>query len=686
MGNCQSRLCVKADSSAEDIKCVRQCRSEKSARGEKKGPRATALESPQFTRKQFEEVKKICESTDPSERVMRDEEIQERVRQVVVGGDKEVSSPISKKKKKRAKRKKRRKNKKQLNGDKDSNQAADQTLEQGVSRDSNGGESEDSGRSGIRALFQNVYRKIVKPSEETTGEVIKNQGEALGRRFPPAGDEASTSRGLRSSTGIPCPESDSSDDNVSDISSDGSHVNVQKRLARCHKLRKRMRKKTQFIMDVDARNTLPPDRSPSLNFSHLFLDSESNQSAMEEEHRDANDGDSLSEGEIDPSVMQRLNERMERFYEQLELGRSPSPISDDEVNQAMQRFNGRRGRRRISRYRGQLEQSLSPSPTSEFESDPNVTQSVNELLMSPSRMSNTNGNPASDTESEGSVFIRTRAYARIRQQLEDHRQQLELRNPRPVDSRSSTPPTPFENLLDSGFCLSRASVNSDHTPNRVPNPRRNRNDSVEGWVSCSDDEEGEDDLRGQIRTWNHSTRTWVYSSRSGAPTARPSAPTTRPSAPTSRFRFWNPGVRTFARAAGTTSTSSAAQDQSSRSRRSPVGTVFRELLRLARRSRGSVTPEPYSHGNPSTGNFLDGLQRKGPKTSNGKQEKITQVMVQPCEPDQPFNTVQRSVEELSDIGVDLSASLASSSSRSSLLSSQASNNNFDARPADFGGT
>lgn len=217
----------------------------------------------------------------------------------------------------------------------------------------------------------------------------------------------------------------------------------------------------------------------------------------------------------------------------------------------------------------------------------------------------------------------------------------------PPRNYSSTPPTADEGYLASDEYQSQESVFSvtPDPPRPKPAPKRMRNDSVEGFVSCSDEDEGAQDLSGQLRT---------------------STP--------------------------------AAQSQQSASSGRRMQNVFRnafqELLRRARRSSGMrVTPEPFPPGSAPRGNslfpggFLSGLQKKFTKPGTGK---VTSIMVQPCEEFQQYNFDQPSLlqeeEPVNRSGsIDLSSSLTSDDSTE--LSSHASDTfRAGARPADFGGT
>lgn len=120
----------------------------------------------------------------------------------------------------------------------------------------------------------------------------------------------------------------------------------------------------------------------------------------------------------------------------------------------------------------------------------------------------------------------------------------------------------------------------------------------------------------------------------------------------------------------------------------PTGNLFQELLRAVRRSRGIVTPEPFPPSN---------APREPPKAKGSKTAatNVTSITVQPCEVNRlRFNLNHQSASRIEE--QRLSNSMTHNSSSSSEVSadymaanievSHASSTNFDARPADPGGT
>ena len=283
-----------------------------------------------------------------------------------------------------------------------------------------------------------------------------------------------------------------------------------------------------------------------------------------------------------------------------------------------------------------------------------------ELGLSSSPISGVLVDSTSESESDSNRVLG------LREEVEEYRRWLDLRSP--INSGSTTPPTPVENLLDfyDYDSSSWVSESSDPAPDRMQRPvsvRRDR-DSIEGSVPCSDDDNEEEVCEGS--SWNPTTRSWNSLSRTGAGNARHGGLVSRLLDQASRF--WNPGARTST-LSGTTSPQSQRRY------------VFRELFRRARRNSGTVSPILQSPGESPRGDFSDGLQ--GKPNQKGKLGKSTQVLVQQCEPDQcqfnftlrASNDAQNSTEEL-EMGIDV---------RSASSSSQTSSDNVDSPLADLGG-
>lgn len=284
-----------------------------------------------------------------------------------------------------------------------------------------------------------------------------------------------------------------------------------------------------------------------------------------------------------------------------------------------------------------------------------------ELGLSSSPISDVLEDSTSESESESSGVLR------LREQVEEYRRWLDLRSP--INSGSTTPPKPVENLFDfyDYNSPSWVSESSDPAPDRMQRPVRMRRDSVEGSVSCSDDDNEVEVCEGS--SWNPTTRSWNSLSRTGAGDARLGGLASRLLNQASRF--WNPGARTST-LSGTTSPQSQRRN------------VFRELFSRARRNSGTVSPILQSPGESPRGDFSNGLQGKpNQKNCKGKLEKSTQVLIQQCEPDQcqfnftlrASNDAQNNTEEL-EMGIDVTSTNSSS---------QASSDNVDSPPADLGG-
>ena len=167
-----------------------------------------------------------------------------------------------------------------------------------------------------------------------------------------------------------------------------------------------------------------------------------------------------------------------------------------------------------------------------------------ELGLSSSPISGVLGDSTSESESDSNRVLG------LREEVEEYRRWLDLRSP--INSGSTTPPTPVENLLDfyDYDSSSWVSESSDPAPDRMQRPvsvRRDRH-SIEGSVPCSDDDNEEEVCEGS--SWNPTTRSWNSLSRTGAGNARHGGLVSRLLDQASRF--WNPGARTST-LSGTTS-------------------------------------------------------------------------------------------------------------------------------------
>ena len=617
MGNCQSRLCTNVDSLGDDDENITLYRSAKCFPRRKKNNfcKAIVVKSPQFSpERQIEEMQKKS-SVDPFELCLRGEGIQQSQREIeIVDEYKGDSMDISKKKKQSAKRKKRGKKQRQSCGEEATSQATEKNCKHRDSllQDACVVASQNDTERRLCVLlrpsgWKQLYHKVTKRRKHTETGDSEDLGEATVERIPSYSGEMFTSHGLRSLSGkLACLEdgNESLDDSDSGISPE---LTIEKRLARCRKHCERMRKHFERAINL-PRTTLRLDRprSPSLNFSDIDLDSLSSGEIVGFQTDPFHTHETASDTGSESSVMQRINDHLERY--RLELGLSSSPISD--------------------------------------------------VL----------GDSISESERESSRVLG------LREQVEEYRRWLDLSSP--INSGSTTPPTPVENLLDfyDYDSSSWVSESSDPAPDRMQRSVRMRRDSVEGSVSGSEDDNEEEVCEDS--SWNPTIRSWNSSSRTGAGNARHGSPSVRHGGLVSRLldqasRFWNPGARTST-LSGTTSPQSQRRN------------VFRELFRRARRNSGTVSPIHQSPGESPRGDFSDGLHGKpNQKNSKGKLRKSTQVLVQQCKPDQcqfnftlrASNDAQNNTEEL-EMGIDV---------RSISSSSQASSDNVDSPPADLGG-
>lgn len=604
MGNCKSRLCTNVDSLGDDDGNIMSYRSAKCfQRGKKKKfCKTIVVRSPQFPERQIEEMQKSS-SIDPFELCLRGEGIQQSQREIeIVGEYKGDSMPISKKKKQSAKRKRRGKKQRQSCGEEATSQVTEKNCKQ---RDS---------------LIQDacVVARQNDPKRRLCALLSPSAWKQLYRKVTKgrSGTETGDSENLGEA----------------------------------------------------ADERIPPDSSET-STSHGLRSLRGKLLCLEHGNKslDYSDSDISTEFPIEKRLARcrKHCERMRKHFERamnlprtmlpLDRPRSPSlNFSDIDLDSLS---SGE-----IVGF--QTDPFHAHETTSDTGSESSVMQRISdhleryrlELGLSSSPISGVLGDCTSESESDSNRVLA------LREEVEEYRRWLDLRSP--INSGSTTPPTPVENLLD----FHDYDSSSDPAPDRMQRPVRVRRDrdSIEGSVPCSDDDNEEEVYEGS--SWNPTTRSWNSLSRTGAGNARHGGLASRLLDQASRF--WNPGARTST-LSGTTSPQSQRRY------------VFRELFRRARRNSGTVSPILQSPGESPRGDFSHGLQGKpNQKNSIGKLGKSNQVLIQQCEPDQcqfnftlrASNDAQNNTEEL-EMGIDV---------RSASSSSQASSDNVDSPLADLG--
>lgn len=612
MGNCKSRLCTNVDSLDDDDENIKSYRSANCFRRGKKNNfcKAIVVKSPQFSpKRQIEEMQKSS-SIDPSELCMRGEGIQQSEREIeIVNEYKGDSMPISKKKKQSAKRKRRRKKQRQSCSEDGTSHATEKNCKQGDSliQDACVAASQNDTKRRLCALLSpSGWKQLYQKFTRRRTRTETGDSEDLGE----AADERipSYSSETFTSHGLRSLSSkllclEVGNERLYDSDSDISTEFPIEK--RLARCRKQCERiRKHFERAMNLpRTTLPSERPRSPSLNFSDIDL-----------------DSLSSGEI-------VGFQTDPFHAHETTSDTGSESS------VMERIDDH-----LERYG--LEIGLSSSPISDVP-----------------------GDSSSESESDSSRVLR------LPEQVEEYRRWLDLRSP--INSGSTTPPTPVENLLDfyDYDSSSWVSESSDPAPDRMQRPVRvlRDRDSVEGSISCSDDDNEVEVCEGS--SWNPTTRPWNSLLRTGAGNARHGGLASRLLDQASRF--WNPGART-----STLSETTSPQSQRIN--------VFRELFRRARRNPGTVSPILQSPGESPRGDFSDGLQGKpNQKNSKGKLGKSTQVLIQQCEPDKcqfnftlrASNDAQNNTEEL-EMGIDV---------RSISSSSQASSDNVDSPPADLVG-
>ena len=364
MGNSQSRLCTNVDSLGDDDENITSyCSAKCFRRGKKKNFfKAIVVRSPQFPERQIEEVEEMQKSSsiDLFEFCLRGKGIQQSQREIeIVGEYKGDSMPVSKKKKPSAKRKKRGRKQRQSCGEEATSQATEKKCKQRDSliQDARVAASQNDTTRRLCALlhpsgWKQLYHKVTKRRTCTETGGSENLSEAEDDRIPSDSSETSTSHGLRCLSGkLLCLEdgNESLDECDSDISTE---FPIEKRLARCRKHCEWMKKHFERAMNL-PRTTLPSDRprSPSLIFSDIDLDSLSSGEIVGIQTDSFHAHETASDTCSESSVMQRINDHLERY--RLELGLSSSTISDVLGDSTSESESDSRG---VLRLREQLEE------------------------------------------------------------------------------------------------------------------------------------------------------------------------------------------------------------------------------------------------------------------------------------------------------------------------------------------
>lgn len=612
MGNCKSRLRTNVDSLDDDDENIKSYRSANCFRRGKKKKfcKTIVVKSPQFSPKRQTEEMQKSSSIDPSELCMRGEGIQQSEREIeIVDEYKGDSMPVSKKKKQRAKRNRRGKKQRQWCGEEDTSQVTEKNCKQRDSLIQDAcvvARQNETKRRLCAMLCPSAWKQLYQKVTKRRSGTETGDSENLGE----AADERIPPDSSETSTSHGLRSLGGKllclEDGNESLDDSDSDISTEFPIEkRLAKCRKHCeRMRKHFERAMNLpRTTLPLDRPRSPSLNFSDIDL-----------------DSLSSGEI-------VGFQTDHFHVHETASDTGSESS------VLQRISDH-----LERYR--LELGLSSSP-------------ISDVL----------GDSSSESESDSSRVLR------LREQVEEYRRWVDLRSP--INSGSTTPPTPVENLLDFYDCNSSTwvSESSDPAPDRMQRPVRVRRDrdSIEGSVSCSDDDNEVEVCEGS--SWNPTTRSWNSFSRTGAGNARHGGLASRLLDQASRF--WNLGTRTST-LSGTTSPQSQRRN------------VFRELFRRARRNSGTVSPIHQSPRESPREDFSDGLHRKpNQKNSKGKLGKSTQGLVQQCEPDQcqfnftlrASNDAQNNTEEL-EMGIDV---------RTTSSSSQASSDNVDSPPAHLGG-
>ena len=595
--------------------------------------------SPCYTQEQLEEVQTLYRSINLSEIFFREDEIREKVRQIVTNGDREAPSPDERKKKKNRKRNKRKKRPKN-----DSNQQGEESANNAEETDH---DKEESGK-GKHSLFcpscwKGVYSKIMKPREEeasrkmTTDDAVASTSGERPTASSPSGNTSSESE-------IP-----SSSDNDSD-----RPMTVQERLAKCRRIKKRMRKRAKAIEEANLRVMALGQRSPSISGDAQEDLSSDNEFAAREMMRLTfyTNNDQADTESIDRELAE-TREQIRILSESIQANENHRLTLQRQLESSRAaQAESRSGAQAESRSAGSTTPPTADEQDGYFGSD--EFQSQESLFGNPTQNNRPPPRPRRRRNDSVEGFVSCSSSSGSEDEEQDGRHRRD-------QARTSRP---FSRAGQSG------------RQRRVPNAFR---DAFRGMMHATGS--------------NHGT---------GAPGFFPSI---SPLMGNNVFQNFQRG------ASGSHGTSMAAYRSFSTNNSprgaafhnlqvmdrpehpspntSPRGSLFQELLRAVRRSRGIVTPEPFPPSN---------APREPPKEKGSKTAavNVTSITVQPCEVNRlRFNLNQQSAPHIEE--QPLSHSMTHNSSSSSEVSadhmaadieviSHASSTSFDARPADPGGT
>ena len=636
MGNCQSRLCWATTGSFNDDINIDSCRSEKS----KKVRSSSGTLSPCYTQEQLDEVQKLYRSIDPLEIFFREDEIREKVRQIVTNSDREApSSPDERTKKKkntkRVKRKKKLKN--------DSNQQhhfSEKVAEESANNTQETDHGKEDGGKGKRSLlcpssWKGFYSRIMKRREqEACGKMIKDDADAsaLGERptaSSPVGNTSSCESEIASS---------------SDYDSDRP-MTVQERLARCHRLRKRMRKRAKAIEEANLRVMALGQRSPSISG-----DAYEDETGAREMRPTFNTND-------DQADTASIDRELAEIREHIRIASESIHANDNHRLTLQRQLESSRAVQAEIRSTGSTTPPTADEQDEYFRSDEHHSQ---ESLFGPPTQNN-RPPPRLRRRRNNSVEGLVSCSSSSEDEEQDERDRHgQARNSTPLPragqrGRERRVPNAFRNAFQ-GMRYATGSYHATGTPGFFP--------SISPLMAGNAFQNFQRGASGSRGTNMAAQRSF---STNNAPTG----------VAFQNFQHLSSGTQSMA----------TPEDLSTNN--APRGNMFQELLRAVRRSRGVVTPEQFPPSNVPGGSFKE----KGPKAAA---VNVTTITVQHCEVNRHrFNLNQHSAPRMEE--QSLSNSIAHNSSSSARVSadhmaasidvsSHALITSFDARPADHGGT
>ena len=657
MGNCQSRLCWATTGSFNDDINIDSCRSEKS----KKVRSSSGTLSPCYTQEQLDEVQKLYRSIDLLEIFFREDEIREKVRQIVTNSDREAPSPDKRTKKKKNRKRdsdreapspdartKKKKNRKRVKRKKklknDSNQQhhfSEKVAEESANNTQETDHGKEDGGKGKRSLlcpssWKGFYNRIMKRREqEACGKMTKDDADAsaLGERptaSSPVGNTSSCESEIASS---------------SDYDSDRP-MTVQERLARCHRLRKRMRKRAKAIEEASLRVMALGQRSPSISGD-----------AYEDETgaREMRPTFNTNDDQVDTASIDR---ELAEIREHIRIASESIHANDNHRLTLQRQLESSRAAQAEIRSTG----STTPPTADEqdqdeyFRSDEHHSQ---ESLFGPPTQNN-RPPPRVRRRRNNSVEGLVSCSSSEDEEQDGRDGHGQARNSTPLSragqrGRERRVPNAFRNAFQ-GMRYATGSYHATGTPGFFP--------SISPLMAGNAFQNFQRGASGSRGTNMAAQRSF---SANNAPRG----------AAFQNFQRLNSGTQSIA----------TPEDLSINN--APRGNMFQELLRAVRRSRGVVTPVPFPPSNAPGGSFKE----KGPKAAA---VNVTTITVQPCEVNRHrFNLHQHSAPRMEE--QPLSNSIAHNSSSSAGVSadhmaasidvsSHASITSFDARPADPGGT